>query len=605
MNHARRLVRIILLNWDRLLLGILATALVSAGDGISIGIIAKITDILTVCQVKLKDGVPMAYHFVLKAGDWTWFERLMTGRREIVIGILWLALAGIIGNLVKAVFTYGKIYTYNSLVFKSITRIRNLLYERLVRLPTAFYDQRKTGDLMARITQDVETLRANMLQMVVIIFDCVYALFFIVILFVLSWQLTLIAILFFPLTAFMARKFARPLRKANTAVVENVSRLVVFLQESLQNIRVIKVFTRESDEIEKFRSLSKENYSASMRSSRLSSYQRPVNDMLSVIGFLAVILLLAFQTLFQGMTLSSVVAYVACMNMAYRPLKNVASFNDSLQKTLASAARVFELSDLPDETALVKSGALKTRIKGRVEFRKVSFGYHPGRPVLKDLSFTVPQGKTIAIVGPSGSGKTTLVSLLPLFYHDFTGTIRIDNHDIREYDHQILRSRIAIVPQDIGLFSGTIRENISFGRPDASDAEIERAAIDANAHDFIVKLKNGYESETGERGLKLSGGEKQRIAIARALLKDPAILILDEATSSLDTESERLVQSALDRLMIGRTTFVIAHRLSTIRNADRILVLSHGRIVESGTHDSLLKKNKGLYRKLRGTQHQV
>ena len=604
MNYSKRLINIMLRYFDRLILGTLATAIVSATDGISIAILSKITDIITVCQVYIKEKREIIYRFIIHENLRNLFEKTISGRQEIIYTILILAGIAIVINILKGIFLYAKQYSYSSLVMKSVTFIRNSIYERLIRLPVSFYDNHRTGDLMAKISQDVENLSNNMLQIISIIFDGIYALFFIVLLFTISWQLTLVALFFFPLAAYIAKKFSKPLRKANTKVAENISRLIIFLQESLQNIKIIKIFSREEKEIENFKSLSKENYSSTMKTSRLSSYQKPTNELLSVFGFMAVILILAFQTLYHNLSLASVVAYIACMNMAYRPLKNVSNFNDSLQKTLASAKRVFELIDLEDERINESSKPIRHKIKGAVEFKNVSFAYNPGKPVLKNISFKIKAGQTIAIVGPSGSGKTTLVSLIPLFYHNFEGKILIDGIDIRRYSLSELRSSMAMVPQDTCIFSGTIRDNIIFGKPDATDKEIEKAAEDANALSFIQRLKNGFMTEIGEKGVKLSGGEKQRIAIARAILKNPVILILDEATSSLDTESERLVQNALEKLMKNRTTFVIAHRLSTVRNADKIIVLNHGCIVESGKHEELLRKPNGMYSKLCKIQFQ-
>ena len=299
------------------------------------------------------------------------------------------------------------------------------------------------------------------------------------------------------------------------------------------------------------------------------------------------------------MTLGSFLGYFVLVAMAYKPLKNLSGFNVSLQRTIASSERVFALIDKADEKDLeTKNAKTLTDIQGNIKFQNVAFGYKPDNLILKDISFSIKTGENLAIVGPSGSGKTTLVNLIPRFYNVTKGKILLDGINIQDISFQSLRNFMAVVPQDTVLFSGTIFDNIKYAKPEATEKEIIQAAKNANAHNFIVKLPKGYQTNLEERGLNLSGGEKQRIAIARAILKDPKILILDEATSALDTESELLVQEALAFLMKNRTTFVIAHRLSTIRNADRIIVIEDGVIKETGTHQELYKKEYGLYKKL-------
>jgi len=584
-----RLFKTMLKFWDRLLLQLAATLLVSLTDGISVWILAKLVDILS------KHG-PASTEYTLSVRQWVLYHA--AGNHQIFVLVAVLCGSAILINLIKGPFTYAKIYGTNSLVYKTMTWLRNLIYEKAVRLPVRFFDSHKTGDLTAKITNDVDQLKTSLNATLSILLDGVYGIVFIAYMFLINWRLSLVAGISFPLIALMAKWFSKPIRSANKKIVENVSSIVVFLQETLQSIRVIKIFTREKSSSDHFRRLSRENYSANMKSSRLSAYQRPLNDFLSVIGFIAVAFILGYQTIYQGITIASIVAFMAAVNFAYKPFKNVSGFNDSLQRMLASSQRIYELIDLPDELSDEQKNAVRLKdVKGKVEFRNVTFAYHPGRPVLQKISFKVQPGRTLAIVGPSGSGKSTLVSLIPLFYRDFDGSILLDNRNVRELTLESLREKIAIVPQDTQLFSGTIHENILYGRPSASETEVQDAARHANAHDFIGRLKDGYNTEIGERGVKLSGGEKQRISIARALLKNPPILILDEATSSLDTESEVQVQNALSYLMKHRTTFVIAHRLSTIKHADSILVLDRGRVAETGTHASLYAKN-GLYRKL-------
>jgi ATP-binding cassette, subfamily B, bacterial MsbA len=597
MNIINRLLKIMLKFWDRFVLGFGGTLLESIMTGLSLGVLGQIVDICSKVSSMKMAHQAVSYTINLHLGNWTFINHLANGGREIFQLILIMVVVALGLTVIKGFCQYGKSYGNSSLVHKSLMAFRNLVYERIVRMDVAYFDANRTGDLTAKITNDVDNLRVALTNMLSVITDGVQGIVFITALFFINWQLSLFALLIFPPTILLVRKFARPIRKANTQVVENLSRMIIFLQETLQGIRLVKIFTKEDEEQKKFQGLTKDNYSSNMKGERLSAYQKPLNDLFSTVGFLVVVLILAQQILFGKQTLGWVVVYIGILNMAYKPLKSMAGFNDSLQRILASSTRLFGLVDLKDETTDDTGRSLSGPVKGNIEFRNVSFEYHKGHSTLQNVSCSVSAGKTLAIVGPSGSGKTTMVSLIPLFYRNFTGEILLDSTPIREIRLSDLRQNIAVVPQDTILFSGNIRDNIHYGSMTSSEEDIISAAKNANAHDFITKLKDGYNTEIGERGVKLSGGEKQRISIARALLKNPRILILDEATSALDTQSELLVQQALSFLMQNRTTFVIAHRLSTIRKADQIIVLDGGKLVEEGTHEELYKRD-GLYRKL-------
>ncbi len=594
-----RLKDILFRYWDRILLGVISSFLVTAADGIAVGILAKVIDVVDKAGNYINKSTDVMYRFFLHYKDIVFFDRIFTGKAEIYKLIIYMVVAAIAITIFKGFFTYGRTYGYRSLIQKTLMFIRNRIYEKLIILPVSYYDNNRTGEMMSRTTTDVDNLKESLLGLLGIVLDGIQAVFYVIILLFINWQLTLFAGLILPFMAYMLKRFGKPIRKANVGIVDSVAKMIIFLQETLQGIRIIKIFSREADEANKFQGLAKNNYSANMRETRLSTILKPINDVLAVFGFMSVLLFLAWQMLYLGNSLGSVVAYVALLNFAYKPLKNISGFNDSYQRTMASAGRIFELIDLEDEYIHQphKPAALP-EITGSVRLENVSFGYTPEKYVLSDISMHVDSGKTLAIVGPSGSGKSTLVNLIPLFYYDYTGRILLDGVDIKSVKIPDLRKHIAVVPQDTVLFSGTIFDNIRYAKPDASQEQVELAAQQANAHNFIARLKNGYKTEIGERGVQLSGGEKQRISIARALLKDPRVLILDEATSALDTESEHLVQQALVHLMLNRTTLVIAHRLSTIKHADHIVVIEKGSIVEEGTHSELYAKENGLYRKL-------
>lgn len=599
MHVFKRLISIMLQFWDRLVLGIFSSLMVSSADAISVGAIKFIIDILDVGSHQSRAGQPFQHHLNISFREWNFFSTNLSGLSEYWKAVLLIALIAFLSIFIlKGIFLYFKLYCNRSFIFKTLMDLRKRIYSRVVCFPVSFYDQNRTGDLMSRITNDVDSMRFSLISTTNVIFDLVHAVFFVTLMFLFNWRLTLFAVIVFPIVAYIVRKFSKPLRKANTKILENTSRIMQFLQETLQGIRIIKVFNREDTEIRRFRGLAKDNYATNMKETRLSAFQKPINDMLNSFSVIALMLVMGWQVLYQGWSFSSMVAYIVLMNMAYKPLKTISSVNDAVQRTVASGKRIFDLIDLPTE-ADGKEGRLPDLevIKGEIEYRSVGFSYKKEAPVLDDISFKVRTGESLALVGASGSGKSTIASLLPRFYDPDQGEILIDRQSARRFSLKSLRESMAFVPQETVLFSGTVRENIMLGNPEATEKEMVQAAQDAQAHEFISKLNNGYDTQIGERGVQLSGGEKQRLAISRALLRNPRILILDEATSALDTESEKLVQKALNCLMKNRTTLVIAHRLSTIKNANQILVLKDGKIAERGTHDELHAQN-GDYRKL-------
>ena len=396
--------------------------------------------------------------------------------------------------------------------------------------------------------------------------------------------------------------FGKKIRKTGGRIQECTADITSVLQESVASARVIKSFVREDYEVDRFDVENKANFRANMKNAQLMATLTPVVELVAAIGVTMIIWYGGNNVINGTITAGSLVAFLTYAVNISNPIKRLTRVIGNIQKALAAAQRVFMIIDMPEEIAESRDAKQLPEVSGKVEFQNVSFAYNDKGNVITDLSFSVKPGEVIAIVGPSGAGKSTIANLLPRFYDVNKGDIKIDGHSVREVTLDSLREQVGIVPQETMLFNGSVYNNILYGRLDATKEEIEAAAKAANAHDFIMQLTDGYETKLGDRGVNLSGGQRQRIAIARAILKNPRILILDEATSALDTESERVVQEALDRLMVGRTSFVIAHRLSTVKNADKILVLEKGNLVESGTHDELLALD-GLYAHLYKIQY--
>lgn len=505
--------------------------------------------------------------------------------------------------LVRGMFWYGQNYLMSYVGQRVIIDIRAAVFSKLQRLSVSFYDKNKTGTIMSYVTNDVNALQSamveNTIEMVTegfILIGSVVAMIY------LDWRLTLFTICTFPLVLWFMEFFGKKIRKTGGRIQECTADITSVLQESVASARVIKSFVREGYEIERFEVENKENFRANMKNAQLMATLTPVVELVAAIG-VTMILWYGGNNVINGtITAGSLIAFLTYAVNISNPIKRLTRVIGNIQKALAAAQRVFMILDMPEEVAEVENAKLLPHVDGKVEFQNVSFAYNEKGDVIKDLSFTVDPGEAIAIVGPSGAGKSTIANLLPRFYDVNAGDIKIDGYSVREVTLDSLREQVGIVPQETMLFNGTVYDNILYGRLDATKEEIEAAAKAANAHDFILQLNEGYATRLGDRGVNLSGGQRQRIAIARAILKNPRILILDEATSALDTESERVVQEALDRLMVGRTAFIIAHRLSTIKNADKILVLEKGSLVEAGTHDELLALG-GLYAHLYKIQY--
>ncbi|MDD3396189.1 MAG: ABC transporter ATP-binding protein [Acidaminococcaceae bacterium] len=517
----------------------------------------------------------------------------------------WVCASIVIIFFLRGIFYYGQNYLMSYVGERVIIDIRGAVYTKLQRLSVAFYDKNKTGTIMSYVTNDVSALQSAMVQNTIemitegcILIGSIAAMFY------LDWKLTLFTFGTFPAVLFLMDLFGKKIRVAGRRIQECTADITSVLQETISSSRIIKSFVREDYEIDRFNKENLANFSANMRNAQLMALLTPVVECVAAIGVTAIIWYGGRSVIDGEITAGSLVAFLVYAVNISNPIKRLTRVIGSIQKALAAAQRVFDVLDL-DEVIKDKPKAEDLpNISGKVVFDNVGFSYNPEDPILRGISFSAEPGQVVALVGPSGAGKSTIANLVPRFYDVDYGSITIDQHNIQDVTVASLRRQIGIVPQETTLFNGSVYANILYGRLDATQEEVELAAKAANAHNFIMELPQGYATALGDRGLNLSGGQRQRIAIARAILKDPRILILDEATSALDTESERIVQEALDRLMVGRTAFVIAHRLSTVQNADKILVLDHGCIAEEGTHQELMAK-QGLYAHLHEIQYKT
>jgi subfamily B ATP-binding cassette protein MsbA len=509
-----------------------------------------------------------------------------------------IAVSIIIIFFLRGFFFYGQTYLVSYIAQRAVIDVREALFCHLQRLSLSFYEKRQTGTVMSYVTNDVGALQTALVDSLIeMVTELAILIGSLATMFFLHWKLSLVTLITMPLVAQAMRIFGKKLKATSFRMQESIADITSVLQESISSIRVVKSFVREDYEIERFSRENMTNFRAQMKNTQVSATLTPVVEFVAAVGVTGIIWYGGYEVVNGNLTAGALIAFlVYAVNLA-NPIKRISRVYGTIQKALAAAERVFEIMDMQPDVKEKPSAKELPVIEGNLEFKNVVFEYKEGERALSDISFTAKAGQMIALVGPSGAGKSTIASLVPRFYNVTSGEILIDGTDITDVTLKSLREQIGLVPQETVLFNGTIYDNILYGRLDATREEIIAAAKSANAHDFIMSMPSGYDTIIGERGSSLSGGQRQRVAIARAILKNPRILILDEATSALDTESEKIVQSALDKLMVGRTSLVIAHRLSTILSADCILVLDKGKIAERGTHEELLRLN-GLYSSL-------
>jgi subfamily B ATP-binding cassette protein MsbA len=497
--------------------------------------------------------------------------------------------------IIRAVFEYFQSYIMSDVGQKVIRDVRDRVYDRLQTLSLEYFTQKRSGELVSRITNDVKLIEnAVSYALTDLIYQSFNVVAFAVMTFIINWRLALISIVVLPMVAIPMYSVGKVLRKLSRRLQEKIADINSLLVETFTGVRIVKAFCAESKELERFKKQNYEYYKLTMKSIKRMLILGIVTELTGVAMAFFIIFYSGRKVIEGSLSFGMFALFLAALLSLIKPFKKLSQANSIMEQALAASTRIYEVLDTKPTVVEHSQAGILSGLKESVAFEGVCFSYAE-QEILRGINLTVKKGEVFAIVGPSGSGKTTLVDLIPRFYDPQKGRILIDGVDIRQFTLKSLRQQIGIVTQETILFNDSIRANIAYGNPGASQAEIESAARKAGAQDFIRNFPDGYDTVIGDRGMKLSGGERQRLAIARALLKNPSILILDEATSQLDVKSERVVQEALDKLIQGRTVFVIAHRLSTVRNATVIAFLEQGQIVEQGSHEDLLKKD-GLYR---------
>lgn len=520
--------------------------------------------------------------------------------RRLTVFALW----AVVLFAVKGIFSYGMVYLTAYVGNRTSHNLRSAVFSHVIQLPVSFFARQGSSEVVSRATNDIGVIQNGIVNGITIALrNIIMVLGIGALIFWVNWKLALVTALVLPASAYVIAVFGKKIRLQSRRLNERIAALTSIMSETLRGIRIIKAFTMESTQRERFSKHNESGFEASMQSVQATATMTPVVELLMVSSMVLVIWVGGMEVLAGHITLGQLVAFLAYVGMITNPITALSQVSVMFQQVVAASQRVFQLLETETEVQEDANARQLPAVKGHIRLRNVTFAYEPGRPVLQNVNLEIKPGETVALVGPSGAGKSTIAALIPRFFDPCEGTVEVDGYDVRKVTLKSLRAQIGLVSQDTILFDGTIADNIAAGREGFTREDIVNAAKLANAHDFIMQLPNGYDTIVGEGGCTLSGGQRQRIAIARALLGNPRILVLDEATSNLDPESEQQVREALARVANGRTTVIIAHRAATVQTADRVVVLSQGRIVQQGKH-SELSAVSGLYRRLFGSLQQ-